>query len=129
MPPLSLSLSLSRSLSRALSRSLSLPDGLSPSPWPCASHDVCLLSVPARNWCNNNPCGVHGNCTNLINKFECCCDHGYTGVRCETSKFTYIITVTSLSASSLLLSVIFLSSRPSSIIILLLNCRVLCFQT
>ena len=32
-----------------------------------------------------NPCGLHGNCTNIQGGFKCSCPQGYTGEFCEVS--------------------------------------------
>ncbi len=39
--------------------------------------------------CGSNPC-QSGNCTDLVNAFECTCEPGYTGLVCETGKYSYL---------------------------------------
>ena len=34
--------------------------------------------------CASNPCQFGGNCTDLINGYNCTCSDGYMGVLCET---------------------------------------------
>ena len=43
------------------------------------------------NECSSNPCLNNGSCTDLINGFNCTCQSGYYGSRCENCQ--YIISV------------------------------------
>lgn len=40
------------------------------------------LCQESTNRCASSPC-VHGNCTNLLGRFECTCEPGHRGERCE----------------------------------------------
>ncbi len=44
-----------------------------------------LFHLIATDECQTNPC-KHGSCTKLGSRYECCCDHGYTGTHCDTGK-------------------------------------------
>jgi hypothetical protein len=35
--------------------------------------------------CSENPCGVHGTCTDLINSYKCVCENGYLGLNCDST--------------------------------------------
>ena len=37
--------------------------------------------------CGSNPCQFGGNCTDLINGYNCTCSDGYMGALCETGWF------------------------------------------
>ncbi len=43
-------------------------------------------TIPGPNWCDSNPCMSRGNCTSLLNNFQCNCFSPYTGRRCENSR-------------------------------------------
>ena len=32
--------------------------------------------------CSTNPCGLHGNCDDLVNEYKCTCEYGYRGEHC-----------------------------------------------
>ena len=38
--------------------------------------------------CASNPCQFGGNCTDLINGYNCTCSDGYMGVVCETGRLS-----------------------------------------
>lgn len=38
------------------------------------------------NDCGSSPC-LHGNCSDGVNRYECHCLDGYTGLNCETGAF------------------------------------------
>ena len=39
--------------------------------------------------CASNPCQNGGTCADDVNRYDCTCEAGYTGVDCETSRSTY----------------------------------------
>ena len=41
--------------------------------------------------CGSSPCQQEGNCTDLVNSFECSCPAGYDGTTCENGGFTKIV--------------------------------------
>ena len=43
------------------------------------------------NECGSLPCLNGGNCVDGVNGYECRCQPGYTGIMCETSKWTKIL--------------------------------------
>ena len=50
---------------------------------------VQTLSPTDIDECGSNPCQFGGNCTDLINGYNCTCSDGYMGVLCETGLFIY----------------------------------------
>ena len=46
-----------------------------------------MLTFPDIDECSSDPCKHGGNCTNLINQYNCTCVEGYTGLDCETGWF------------------------------------------
>ena len=47
---------------------------------------VQTLSSIEIDECASNPCQFGGNCTDLINGYNCTCSDGYMGALCETGK-------------------------------------------
>ena len=43
--------------------------------------------------CASNPCQFGGNCTDLINGYNCTCSDGYMGALCETGDFCHSLIV------------------------------------
>lgn len=39
------------------------------------------------NECGSNPCLNGGTCFDQVNQFQCQCQPGFAGTRCQTSKF------------------------------------------
>ncbi|XP_069963928.1 protein crumbs isoform X3 [Bactrocera oleae] len=48
---------------------------------PCGDHDALMLGQD--NYCSNNPCMSHGQCTPLNDGYECRCTPRYTGKNCQ----------------------------------------------
>ena len=50
------------------------------------SSDISLITyILDINECSNNPC-INGKCVDKINSYECDCQPGYEGEKCEKSK-------------------------------------------
>ncbi len=41
--------------------------------------------------CASNPCENGGTCNDDINQYTCSCDPGWTGVHCETGRWSYCV--------------------------------------
>ena len=41
------------------------------------------------NECERNPCKNNGNCTNLVNDYQCQCEKGFKGKDCEKGIIHY----------------------------------------
>lgn len=44
-----------------------------------------MFSLTDIDECASNPC-VHGDCNDHVNRYECICHEGYTGINCEIGK-------------------------------------------
>ena len=45
------------------------------------------------NECSSNPCSNGGTCVDQVNKYLCNCQTGFTGVHCETGKYSIQISM------------------------------------
>ena len=44
------------------------------------------IAIADINECSSSPCRNGGTCKDLVNRFECQCAAGYTGVNCSQGK-------------------------------------------
>ena len=59
-----------------------------------------LYCLEELNECESGPCGDNGNCTDLVNGFNCTCDPGYTGDTCEIGESHHHITMYLINISN-----------------------------
>ena len=46
---------------------------------------TCELSIDIDE-CGSNPCEHNGSCNDVVNGFQCDCQNGYSGTKCETGE-------------------------------------------
>ena len=54
--------------------------------------DLLYCELVDMNECESNPCTNGGTCVNHVNRFQCTCLPGYSGVLCEVGKIEILVT-------------------------------------